>query len=172
MKVKIVKPREYWISPYTFLKKITFNVYHPSDKIIDKLEPVSLLIQKVCKFLGPKDKIVIHGHDLWNLDHTLAKIILPSLKFLKDNKGGSPWVDDEDVPEEIRSTQDSTPRNAWDIDEFFHDRWNYIIEEMIFAFESILSDKIEFVLLKEDEDRDRVKNGLKLFGKYYHCLWN
>lgn len=168
MKVKIVKPRTYWISPYTFLKKITFNVYHPSVKVCDKLEPVSLLIQKVCKFLGPKDKIVIHGHDLWNLDYTLAKIILPSLKFLKGN-GGSPWVDDEDVPEEIRSTQ-VIKENDWDIDEFFHERWNYIMEEMIFAFESILSDKSEFELSKED--RERVENGLKLFGKYYQCLWN
>lgn len=170
MKVKIVKPRDYWISPYTFLKKITFNVYHPSVKVCDKLEPVSLLIQKVCRFLGPKDKIVIHGHDLWNLDYTLAKIILPSLKFLKDNKGGSAWVDDEDVPEEIRSTKDSTPRNTWDIDEFFHERWNYIMEEMVFAFESILSDKSESDL--SEEDQERVKNGLKLFGKYYRCLWN
>ena len=169
MKVKIVQPKEYWISPYTFLKKITFNVYHPSVKIADKLEPVSLFIQKVCKFLGPKDKIVIHGHDLWNLDYTLAKIILPSLKFLKGNSG-SPWVDDEDVPEEIRSTQDLTPRNTWDIDEFFHERWNYIMEEMVFAFESILSDKSESDL--SEEDQERVKNGLKLFGKYYRCLWN
>ena len=168
MKVKIVKPRDYWISPYTFLKKITFGKYEPSDKIRDKLEPVSLLIQKVCKFLGPKDKIVIHGHDLWNLDYTLAKIILPSLKFLKGNSG-SPWVDDEDVPEEIRSTQ-VIKENDWDIDEFFHERWNYIIEEMVFAFESILSDKSEFELSKED--RERVENGIKLFGKYYQCLWN
>lgn len=170
MKVKIVKPRDYWIGPYTFLKKITFGLYYPSDKIADKLEPVSLFIQKVCKFLGPKDKIVIHGHDLWNLDYTLAKIILPSLKFLKANKGGSPWVDDEDVPKEIRSTQDLTPRKTWDTDKFFHGRWNYIIDEMIFAFENILSDKSEFDLTKEDQER--VREGLKLFGKYYQCLWN
>lgn len=170
MKVKIVKPRDYWISPYTFLKKITFGKYEPSDKITDKLEPVSLLIQKVCKFLGPKDKIVIHDYNLWSLDYTLAKIILPSLKLLKDNKGGSPWVDDEDVPEEIRSTKDSTPRNAWDTDEFFHDRWTFVIGEMIFSFENILSDKCEFEL--SEEDRKRIENGLVLFGKYYRGLWN
>lgn len=169
MKVKIVKPRTYWISPYTFLKKITFGKYEPSVKVADALEPVSLFIQKVCKFLGPKDKVVIHGHDLWNFDYTLAKIILPALLRIREEKGGSPLVDDQDVPEEIRSTQ-TIKENDWDIDEFFHDRWAFIIGEMIFSFENILSDKCEFDL--SVEDRKRVANGLVLFGKYYQCLWN
>ena len=169
MKIKIVKPRDYWIRPYAILKKITFGVYHPSVKVCDKLEPVSLFIQKVCKFLGPKDKIVIHGYDLWNLDYTLAKIILPALIRIREDKGGAPFVDDQDVPEEIRSTQ-TIKENDWDIDEFFHDRWAFVIGEMIFSFENILSDECQFKL--SDEDRKRVENGLVLFGKYYQCLWN
>lgn len=169
MKVKIVKPRDYWISPYTFLRKITLGIYEPSDKVCDKLEPVSRFFQRVCEFIGPKDKVVIHGYDLWNLDYTLAKIILPALLRIREDKGGSPFVDDRDVPEEIRSTQ-TIKENKWDVDEFFHDRWTFVIGEMIFSFEKILSDKCEFDL--SEEDQKRIKNGLKLFGKYYQCLWN
>lgn len=169
MKIKIVKPREYWISPYTFLKKITLGKYEASAEVCDKLEPVSLFIQKVCKFLGPKDKVVIHDYDLWNLDYTLAKIILPALLRIREDKAGSPFVDDEDVPEEIRSTQ-AIKENDWDIDEFHHDRWAFVIGEMIFSFESILKDECEYDL--SEEDQERINNGLRLFGKYYRCLWN
>ena len=38
------------------------------------------------------------------MDHTLANIILPMLKQLQATKHGSPMVDIEDVPEELRIT--------------------------------------------------------------------
>ena len=168
MKVKIVKPREYWISPYTFLRTITLGIYEPSIKVCDALEPVSRFFQKFCKSLSPKDKIVIHDYDLWNFDYSLAKVILPALLRIREDKSGTPFVDDQDVPEEIRST--TIKENGLNIDEFFHDRWAFVIGEMIFAFENILNDKCEFNLTGEDQKR--IENGLILFGKYYQCLWN
>ena len=53
-----------------------------------------------------KQKITVRidKYDTWSMDHTLAPIILPMLKQLKETKHGSPWTNDEDVPEELRST--------------------------------------------------------------------
>ena len=49
---------------------------------------------------GRKNKaetIVIHDYDTWNIDVTLAHIIVPMLKQLKEKKHGAPFVDNEDV---------------------------------------------------------------------------
>jgi hypothetical protein len=51
------------------------------------------------------------------MDHTLSHIVLPMLKQLKKDKHGSPLVDDEDVPEELRSTSAPAKENDWDIDD-------------------------------------------------------
>ena len=51
---------------------------------------------------GRKNKaetIVIDDYDVWNLDSTLALIIVPALKLLKKKKQGAPVVQNEDVPE-------------------------------------------------------------------------
>ena len=45
---------------------------------------------------GRKNKaetIVIHDYDTWNIDVTLAHIIVPMLKQLKEKKHGAPFVD-------------------------------------------------------------------------------
>ena len=52
---------------------------------------------------GQKIRVRIDKYDTWSMDHTLAPIIIPMLKQLKETKHGSPWTDDEDVPEELRS---------------------------------------------------------------------
>ena len=76
--------------------------------------------------------IRIDNYDTWNLDYTLALIILPALKRLKENKHGSPNVDDEDVPEELKSTP---TENEFDVDKNHHKRWDWVIDEMIWSFE-------------------------------------
>lgn len=129
-----------------------------------------------------KVKIKIHPYDAWNANTTLALIIHPVLIELQKNKTGSGHVDDEDVPPEIRSTADLTERQDWQTDAFWHDRSKYIIEEMIFAFDSIVKgtefeihdDTGEFVCYRSpgNEHTKRVRNGLRLFGKYYFDLWD
>lgn len=95
-------------------------------------------------FIGryPKDynkqrtvRVRIDKQDTWGMDSTLALIILPMLKQLKENKQGSPNVDDEDVPESLKSTSAPAKENDWDTDEYWHDRWDYVLDEMIWAFE-------------------------------------
>src|SRR5210317_2030409 len=52
-----------------------------------------------------KVKVRIDPWDTWSMDHTLAPIILPMLVQLKAEKHGAPFVDNEDVPKELRATK-------------------------------------------------------------------
>jgi hypothetical protein len=44
-------------------------------------------------------------------------------------------VDDEDVPENLRSTSAPPKENEWDTDDNYHARWVWAFDEMIWAFE-------------------------------------
>ena len=81
-----------------------------------------------------KISVKIESFDTWSMDHSLALIIHPMLLQLKKTKHGSPSVDDEDVPEEIRSTSAPAKEYEYDTDEFHHDRWEWVLDEMIWAF--------------------------------------
>lgn len=118
-----------------------------------------------------KTEIEIHDYDTWSMDHTLAPIILPMLKQLRETKHGAPNVDSSDVPPELRCN-DISSKAYWtngETDEKFHDRWDYVIGEMIFAFEQKV--KGDFIAA-DPEIQKRVTNGFTLFGKYYECLWD
>jgi len=75
--------------------------------------------------------------DTWSMDDTLGYIIRPMLYQLKETKHGSPSVDDEDVPENLRSTAAPPKENDYDIDDNHHARWDWVMSEMIFAFDSL-----------------------------------
>ena len=77
------------------------------------------------------------------MDHTLAYIVLPMLKQLNDKKQGAPFVDDEDVPEELKSTSAPPKENEYDTDANHFKRWDWVMNEMIFAFECELDDTWE-----------------------------
>ena len=142
---------------------------------------------------GQHREIEIHDYDTWSMDDTLAPIILPMLIQLKATKHGAPRVDDEDVPEELSSTSAPPKENEYDTDDFYFKRWDWVLDEMIWAFEQKCKDewqdefygpyteptgddimgKFEWV------DRDglnqhqkRMSNGFRLFGKYYENLWD
>ena len=84
--------------------------------------------------------VEIHEYDVWNLDSTLALVIVPALTKLKEVKHGSPNVDDEDVPEELRSTSAPPKENEWDTDDNFFKRWDWVLDEMIWAFTQVNAD--------------------------------
>lgn len=90
--------------------------------------------------IGPYRKnrrvdVRIDKYDTWSMDDTLALIVLPMLKQLNATKHGAPFVDDEDVPEELRSTSAPPKENDWDTDDNHFKRWDWVMAEMIFAFE-------------------------------------
>lgn len=161
-----------------------------------------------------KVNVRIDKWDTWSMDHTLALIIHPMLVQLKETKHGSPNVDDEDVPEALRSTSAPPKENEWDTDDNWFLRWDWVLDEMIFAFEAIANDnwedefhsgEMDIVwtpvdregnVLPDEEgaeyfrmDRgpndthvfnaeghramlNRIRNGTRLFGKYYQGLWD
>ena len=99
-----------------------------------------------------KIKVRIDRWDTWGMDHTLALITLPMLKQLQATKHGAPWVDDEDVPENLRSTSAPPLANEWDTDDNHFKRWDWVLDEMIFAFESKVDDSWEDQFHKGSSD--------------------
>lgn len=96
-------------------------------------------------------KVHIDKWDTWNMDGTLSLIILPMLKQLNAEKHGAPYVDDEDVPEELKSTSAPPKENEYDTDENHFKRWDYVIGEMIWAFEqNNLDEEPEFWIEKPE----------------------
>jgi hypothetical protein len=144
MKVYINNYKNHWLSPYTVLEKVLFwkdweNIDYDTpwvEKWSDRLAPACRALQRVLDFVDPKINYVkIDRWDTWSMDHTLAFIILPMLKQLKKDKHGAPFVDDEDVPEELKSTSAPPKVNEYDTDANHFKRWDWAIDEMIFAFE-------------------------------------
>jgi len=196
------KYRYHWISPYTVLEKVFFwreiDYDEPIiDKWSDRLTPICQGIQKVLDFIHPKINYVkIDRWDTWSMDYTLSHIIVPMLKQLKETKHGAPFVDDEDVPEELKSTSAPLKENDYDTDENHFKRWDWALNEMIWAFEQNLDTNSEekfFDHAEWDEKekdfgknlhkikidqpglkahQDRKANGFRLFGKYYQGLWD
>ena len=127
---------------------------------------------------SPEQKIKVHidRWDTWSMDHTLAPIILPMLKQLKETKHGSPEVDDADVPEELRSTSAPPKEKDWDIDDNWHKRWDWVMDEMIYAFDCKANKDDVFMRFEDrkemEKEQERISNGFRLFGKYYENLWD
>lgn len=117
-------------------------------------------------------KVELHDYDTWSLDHTLAIIIHPALIQLKETNHGYFMVKDEDVPDELRSHH-APAREDWEVDDLAESRYNYVLDEMIWAFEYILNrDYIDYMNEGWEELSSRCDNGLLLFGKYYRGLWD
>lgn len=139
--------------------------------------------------------VKIDRYDTWSMDHTLSLLILPMLKQLKATQHGGPNVDDEDVPEHLRSTSAPPKENTWDTDEHFFKRWEWVMDEMIWAFTQMADDKstdkfydhsevdskagleeqinkikIDYAGIEAHEAR--MKKSFMLFGKYYRALWD
>jgi hypothetical protein len=119
--------------------------YTKLDKVVvwvlDKWQDVlNATFNKFFRWKGRKQKVHIDGYDVWSADHTLALIIHPILIKLREVIHGSPLVDDEDVPEDIRSISAPPKENDYDTDDNHHKRWEWVLDEMIWAFSQILDD--------------------------------
>jgi len=91
-----------------------------------------------------KIEVRIDPWDTWSMDHTLAYIILPMLKQLKENKQGAPFVDLKDVPKELHGKKlTKKQKDNGETDDKYFERWDWVLDEMIFAFESKLDDSWE-----------------------------
>ena len=127
-------------------------------------------------------KVKIDKWDTWSMDYTLAYIILPMLKQLKESKHGAPKVDLEDVPKELRPTKAQQKAHDKDgsTDPKFFERWNYVMDEMIWAFEQKCRDDwmgdytsgvydIEF---KKIEDGEYIGYSEMVEGPNHTLVWD
>lgn len=181
--------------------------YTKYEKFLDKTETAiqtiyNLTINKVICHRKRKISVRIDRFDTVSMDHTIALIILPMLKQLRATKHGAPLVDDKDVPKELRSTSAPPRENEYDTDDNHFKRWDWVLGEMIHAFECTVDENWDDQFHTGNHDAQWIKegkyyrlekgpndthvfdkkaydkawarrnNGLKLFGKYYHNLWD
>jgi hypothetical protein len=208
MKVIISNYRNHWLSPYTILERVLFwkdwdNISYDEPWVqrwSNRLEPMCKALQWISERVRPRiEYIKINSWDTWSMDHTLALIVLPMLKQLKQDKHGAPYVDDDDVPMSLKSTSAPPKSNEWDTDDNHFARWEYVLDEMIWAFEQKAGDDDESAFFDHSEcgdakdfaknpnkhlskskvnweglkqHQERKQNGFRLFGKYYQNLWD
>ena len=206
----------HWLSPYTVIDYTFFwtdwskchrdkGIVEDKDFVdrpewvepwVNRLTPFCEALQKVRKVIHPEIRYVkIDRYDTWSMDNTLAHIIHPMLVQLKETKQGAPFTDDEDVPDEIKSTNAEPKENEWDTDSNHFKRWDYILDEMIWSFAQELKDDDENEFFDHTESlgvedwqekmnkikvdykgleahQKRKANGYRLFGRYYSNLWD
>ena len=158
-------------------------------KFFDKLRDLVAPLNRWSNSRPRKIIVEYDKYDTWGLDHTLALIILPGLKQLRDTNHGFGEVALEDAPESLVEEP----------------RWLWVMDELIWTFEQILEPQdfssgesdIMWVPVDDEETEgkwmemvkgpnhtftvdivaqqaynDRIANGLRLFGKYYRGLWD
>ena len=152
MKVYISKYRDHWLSPYTICEKICWWREIDYDepwvqRVVKVLDPVMGVWRDFLDFVHPPINYVkIDNYDTWNMDSTLSPIILPMLRQLRKDKHGAPYVDDADVPANLRSTTPAAKKakkEPGDTDGNHFKRWDWILDEMIWAFEELVDDTWE-----------------------------
>lgn len=118
---------------------------------------------------GDEERIVdiqIDPWDSFNADRTLALIALPLLKQLKEQTKGAPYVDDEDVPEELKSTSAPPKENDYDIDDNHFARWDYVLDCILWSLEQHVNyDPEEGSFFKFNESVEPESNIERLLGK-------
>lgn len=187
-----VGPYKNWIGPYQLVDVVFFwQKKYPDDELSKRWDYrlsdttkewlsntwVSSFCEWVHKKRKRKIKVKIHHYDTWNMDSTLSLIILPMLKQLKKDKHGAPRVADEDVPIALRSTSAPKKENEWDTDDNFFLRWDWVMDEMIWAFEQHLDPdehskfwledpELDLARYSEDEGQTAVPVRFKKLGVY------
>lgn len=125
-----------------------------------------------------KDKIKVTTLDVYDADVTMAKVILPVLETYVQHKQSYGFVDDCDVPANLKTGFDYDETNL-------KKKWDYVLEEMIFAFRAISNSRMFIHDFHEEttewdksyscavmELEKRINNGTALFGKYFSSIWS
>lgn len=202
-----------FIGPYQIAEMLLFwldkdneehaeRIHNLGSKLAENPDGTDTRLTRICQWVQNKKKRVefvhIDKYDVWGMDHTLALIIHPMLLKLKTQKHGYGFIDNKDVPKELRSTARGARQginNKWDWDNYAEARYSWMMDELIWTFEQLTDEnatdkfydhsesskekdfnksiqklKVDQVGLQAHEDR--IANGLRLFGKYFRTLWD
>lgn len=158
--------RSYFYSDYMD-KKYNYDWDGPTntfEKVLEKVANAldwfySVTINKYFAWKDRKIKVKIHHYDTWGMDNTLSYIILPMLKQLKATKHGSPFVDQEDLPEHLRLTEremkvndeghwngelNATEEEMKAANDKFFSQWNWVLDQMIWSFEQEICEDADY----------------------------
>lgn len=174
-----------WIGPYQIAELVPFL------NEVQKYDLGSWLantwVKDVCQWIHSKQerkiKVRIDRYDTWSMDNTLAHIILPMLKQLKETKHGSPYVDDEDLPAHMRHTFSKGPDDYETNDPWIHYKWEWVLNEMIWSFEKELEEdwesqfrhgelKIDWELVSGEEDDENAMYKMNTVDNGYWVDYN
>lgn len=159
-----------------------------SEKWEDRLQVVLNACWNERFWNSRKVWVQIDYFDVWDGDHTLALIILPFMKKLKEEKDcGFSHVDTRDAPAHLKKYN---KHDEQDKERVLQARYEWVIDEIIWAFEQINNNYAQdhfFQVIKESDnpleveykvDKEgyrqhlaRIDNGTRLFGKYYQTFW-
>lgn len=225
MKVYI-GPYKNWFGPYQLAEKICFWVkkdkfgskpdwvysfgnflahgFHAkkeTNKLFDDKEHKTWLYKFLTWIDSKRErkvKIHIDEYDSWNAFETIALVVKPILIQLKSEKNGCAIIDDNDVPDELK-TGEYKPS---DDDSLLMKKYEYVLDQMIWSFEQVLIDwedqyysgecdlrskelvngsseifegpNYTFKVDKEglQKHKEKIDNGFRLFGKYFQTLWD
>jgi hypothetical protein len=191
----------FWLDKHPTDEDAERTIYKLQDRLSDFLagEKNNSWLMQFCQWVHDKQKrkvvVKLDYYDHWNAGHTMALVILPLLKALKEHKHGSPDVELGDVPERLWPPAQPNHNNNY-TDDTVHERWAWVLDEMIWAFEQEVDDDSESQFYDHSESNDpnddlmtqvgklkvdreglelhqeRKANGFRLFGKYYQGLWD
>ena len=86
-------------------------------------------------------KIEIDKYDTWGMDHTLAMIIVPMLKQLRDTTHGYPA--NFTYEDQHYNPQRFFEGDGWEFPEDGFEQWKATLDKMIWAFEQVIDDDWE-----------------------------
>ena len=110
------------------------------------------LVKRATRFWWQRQTRGWDDSETWALEHTIAKFIAPRLKSFKELNCGVPGGVFSGTIEEQS------------------ERWNEVLDQMIFAFEFVADEDRYFGPFDKEENR-RVEKGLDLFREYFRSLW-
>lgn len=90
-------------------------------------------------------KFGFNPNETWSLDSTICSFILPRLKYFNQTKKAIPI-------------------------EYTEEQWDEILQKMIDCFQIMEDGYKDFGLIDENDD-EKVKEGLKLFSENFTKLW-
>lgn len=185
----LVKIRNYasWFGPYQLMEKLFFWMMEEDEyghkTANDRLDAwsdvyanswIGGLHEKTAQaymdwYAKHRYKVKLKPYDTWDANSTLAHIIHPMLVQLKEQKHGAPYVDFEDRPKHLVPEGEQDPYGT---DEFHFEAWDWVMDEMIFAFKSKTEDweeqfhtgESDYIHIPLDENNEPLSSGIR-FGE-------
>lgn len=165
MKV-FIGPHSNWFGPYQLADLLKYfgvseDTCYNIGKRLSGPEDKPSRILKILQWIDNKKKrnvkIRIDKYDTWNMDITLAMIILPMLKQLKDTKHGAPigMPAFEQISNSAQYCFDFYEEGDDDAWKKGHEQWTEIFDEIIWSFEQLQPDvdwEDQFYLVRPELD--------------------